>query len=615
MLVGGELRDWTDRPADARRRDAATTLVRHLVETSEPGSVLLVGPRALDLVDVVARAGTSITAIARSLDDVRSVATQHPDVRLVAGAVDRLPHLDRFDLVVALGGPAALQGPDSTGWSVRDLVADLTTRLTPAGQLVFDVPNGLGSGRLTEIPEPAGCCNASFSLGMPGTDRRGLWWAELSTVLEGTGLAAQETYAAWPVLSSPSVVVSLRALATTRGSGVAAWAATRAAQATATSPRLLDLAALAHDAFAAGQAMTLAPGWVVVASSPDTRAGLPHVIVDETWTPRELARTIVGDPAGELIVWAPEPTALGWRRTRALPHPGTTLDAAVREALRVGDRDLVRRLLHVYAAWLADDAGDAGARATALPSNVAVVVPEVAESLDRFGPAPDASAGAAPPPVGWHRPEVHLELIDSSWVPDGPASAVSLRLGLLALAADVVTSAEAHPFGPGCSTAEITRELEVLAGAGTPNEPPAVSGGPGTAPAPGSSQGANGPSQALDRDVTGLLALLAPTGLVRDHVTADGSAEHGHLDGPATTAAYRELATAHSATRQALAVERARAAWLEGTLRARDREIGVLERSIALESSAAYKAFKQLARPIPALRRRARAALERARRG
>ena len=80
--------------------------------------------------------------------------------------------------------------------------------------------------------------------------------------------------------------------------------------------------------------------------------------------------------------------------------------------------------------------------------------------------------------------------------------------------------------------------------------------------------------------------------------------------GPAPTswaAARHRLDAAESA----LGLTRRQVAWLEGTVRAKDRRIRTLERAIAIESSPAYKAVHQLGRPVPALKRRVRAYLDR----
>ncbi|MDT0213530.1 hypothetical protein Q9R29_06490 [Rothia sp. ARF10] len=69
------------------------------------------------------------------------------------------------------------------------------------------------------------------------------------------------------------------------------------------------------------------------------------------------------------------------------------------------------------------------------------------------------------------------------------------------------------------------------------------------------------------------------------------------------------------AAEESLDETRRQVTWLEGTLRARDRRIRTLERAISVESSTAYKVVHQLGRPVPALKRRARAFLDRRGRG
>ncbi|MGL4745254.1 MAG: hypothetical protein ACRCXL_12815 [Dermatophilaceae bacterium] len=61
----------------------------------------------------------------------------------------------------------------------------------------------------------------------------------------------------------------------------------------------------------------------------------------------------------------------------------------------------------------------------------------------------------------------------------------------------------------------------------------------------------------------------------------------------------------------AVAERDAKVRWLEGTLRTREREVTVLERAVAIERSVAYRTLRQLARPVPAVRRRARRVFDR----
>jgi hypothetical protein len=156
---------------------------------------------------------------------------------------------------------------------------------------------------------------------------------------------------------------------------------------------------------------------------------------------------------------------------------------------------------------------------------------------------------------------------------DGAASETAdavIARGLYDLVDDLVRRGRAHPFGSARATRDVVAELLPMGGIeGTVDELVAV--------APGSDRAA---------------ALLAPD-----------------------TSSLADALARLAETGSELEVARRKVTWLEGTIRARDREIGVLRRTVAVESSAAYRTLRQLARPIPALRRRAGALVRRARGG
>ena len=83
---------------------------------------------------------------------------------------------------------------------------------------------------------------------------------------------------------------------------------------------------------------------------------------------------------------------------------------------------------------------------------------------------------------------------------------------------------------------------------------------------------------------------------------------------PAPTSREAELRRLRDAE-ASLDETRRKVTWLEGTIRAKDRRIRTLERAIAVEDSTAYKVVHQLTRPVPALKRRARALLDRRSKG
>lgn len=590
-LVGGELRDWSD-PVDEAGQGVPGVIVQALLDdalaSGEDLSVLLVGPRAIALLDVLPVATSlAVTAVARSLDDVRRAKTRHPGVVWVAGPLDRaladMSGGGRHGLVVALGGAPQLLSPDSQGWSTSEVVSALTEHVAPGGHLLVDVPNGLGLERLLEIPDPARRSDAEFVRGMPGTDQRGLWLSELDELASSARADRTATYAVWPRLAQPSVAVTAQALSEPRGMALAGWAATRAASALAgTRPALVDRARFVSDVFDGGQAMALAPGWLVVlrprddkdvavesAASPTAGRSdkdVPVLVVAETWLPRPHARALVVEHVGDAphvedrvlleAVSGPLHSSGGFTRAATMPFPGRTVESSVRSALRRGDRDEARRLLTGYRGWLEDPSNwqQPAARPAALPDNVAL-----------------SDDGVA------HR------TIDDSWsLPDSalhdPGVVVAVALELLAHR--IAASADEHPFGPGLAPAALAQELAVLAGATVD---------PTVAPS-----------------VAHLRAALAQAGLI---TAAD--VEDATTGGAATLAGYRELSTAYSAVVDAVDEQRRKVRWLEGTLRARDRQVRLLERSIDVESSTAYRTLRQLGRPVPALRRAARRVVDR----
>jgi hypothetical protein len=374
-------------------------------------------------------------------------------------------------------------------------------------------------------------------------------------LVEAAGLIVTERFAAWPAVGSPTVLVSADGLAGAKSRAVAAHAAVLSAS---TAPALTDRRTGIDDVFAAGLAMELAPGWVLVLghASPGTH-GLPSCVAAETVTPPALSRLIVLDADGRLEEPLPAVTAAlpvtGAAVTRSgrLPEAGATLESAVSRALGRGDSDTARDLLGTYAAWLADDHAwqdTPGSRFSAVPGNIAV------GEGDRS-----------------------LTLVDGSWETEEAELSdpeVVLGVALDLLSCRLADSAVETPFGPSPSVEQMAAELAVLAG--------------------------HDPAHRRDETATRLRELLTEVGLVASPAGPEPAA---------TPSAFDELARAHELALTALEQERGRTRWLEGTLRARNRQVRLLERSIDVESSPAYKALRQAARPVPALRRAARRGL------
>lgn len=593
-LVGGELRDWSDLhhgdpslvalvlervlAAVAAAASAGSTGSGDApdpatsVRGPHPRRVLLVGSwatRLLDLLsDVVDRSDVHVTVAARALDDVRAARARRPDpwISWVAGSVDRLPVAGDYDLVVALGGLDTMLGPDSQDWGAQHLVRHLAGCLAPGGSLVVDVRNRIGLDRLVTVPPNRRRSDAAFVADMAGRPAGGLHLHEVAGVASGADLEVIESYAAWPVFARPTALVTAGALEHREIVDLARWAARGGIRAGVEADLVTDPTPAVTDALAsAATSAALAPGWVLVLGRGDgdgaaVGAALPLLVGAERTMSEPFRRLAVVDADQDGTVacamrWlAPvgssSVTAGPWSRSLASPEPGPRLDSAVRDALQVADRDTARRLLSRWARGLLDQ--------------------DAADPLD----------------LGWmpgnlsERPDGALALVDGSWSLAGPLPLPTelVAAGLLDLARHVVETGDEHPFGEAAGEDDVARELSVLA--------------------------ASGPYDA--NAARAVLELLRPTGLVGTPAPTEA--------GRGAAMPRQQLLARFRAAEDAIVEERAKARWLEGTLRARDRRIRVLERSIRVESSTAYALVSHAARPIPALRRRARQAAERLRR-
>src|SRR5687768_18465961 len=87
---------------------AVRVVVAELVRTRAPRRVLLAGPRAAMLLDVVPTS-TAVHVLVRSIPDSRGVSDDaglHERASLRVVGLDAFHDDEGFDLVVALGGPA-----------------------------------------------------------------------------------------------------------------------------------------------------------------------------------------------------------------------------------------------------------------------------------------------------------------------------------------------------------------------------------------------------------------------------------------------------------------------------------------------------------------------------
>src|SRR6478609_9826678 len=135
---------------------AAREVVRTAISAHRPRRVLLAGPRAGLLVDAVPT-DVPVDLLVRALPDARTLgdhAGLHTSAELYCGGLDVFDPGHTYDLVVALGGPERLLGPDSAGLTEVEYVARLSALVDDDGRLILDLANELGfSDLVSAVPD------------------------------------------------------------------------------------------------------------------------------------------------------------------------------------------------------------------------------------------------------------------------------------------------------------------------------------------------------------------------------------------------------------------------------------------------------------------------------
>ncbi|MGL5859678.1 MAG: hypothetical protein ACRCY9_00280, partial [Phycicoccus sp.] len=293
-LVGGETRDTSDVPArtpSTAGEDAGPDALAYLADAilaAAPTTprVLLVGVGVAPLAGRLAAGGATVDLLVRSLDDARHVAAavargtdpngsaaiphepvvadrtaadRTGPVRVLAGVVDRYHPSERYDMVLAPGGPTELRSPDSPDLSAHSLLTDLGRLVRPEGLLLAGLPCPSGLGALLALPSPRSG-PASWHRGAPGS--RGIPPSP-DDAARLTGLPLRAVYGGWPSSTAPRLLVT---------AGASDAAPTRAAAAAASwagfTDVLRDPGVATQWAADAGLLDALAPGRLVVLGGP-----------------------------------------------------------------------------------------------------------------------------------------------------------------------------------------------------------------------------------------------------------------------------------------------------------------------------------------------------------
>lgn len=499
VLIGGELRAWSDRTTRVATAGALTDLLLRAVERYEVPRVLLIGPTAsTSTADLLASSDAEVHVVLRALDDARHGALESPAATWYAGSFPGFPASTPFDVIVLADDLADVVGSDlpEDVTSFESAVLTLSRSLTPRGVLL------IARARWNSLEAVLGPPATAPALARSPL-QRGLHRSP-DDVAARAGLAVAQGFDLWPTVRWPSLLtpVDLPVDAPLTRAVLRGWYEV--------DPREWHRDPLRF---------LLSQGGVV---DPSISAGTLFALVradDEDGT-----RRWIGERRAYSSPWGPAATE------------GEIVGAALHRAILVDGLPAARDLLGRYLHWVASGTAETAA-SRAIPWRVVV------DSGGSF--TCDLTDGAFPV------------------VPPGTA----VGLALLHLATTHVSRRWPGPWASDCSVPEVVRALGALAGRDvTPDE------------------------IATARALAATLEESEDVGWgVR---LVDG--------GPA-----RDEERDHWADLRDLAAERAeQIRWLEGTIRAREREVRSLRGALSIEGSAAYRFVDTIVRAGPALRRR-----------
>lgn len=565
-VLVGDMIEWSDL-AGLPAPQAASEVVRSLVDSTAPQRILLAGPRAALLLPVIPL-DSWIDVIVRSLPDVRDISVLgglHSRVSHFCGSFTSFEPARSYDLVIALGGPQRLISPDCAGLTTEQTIGRLSELLSPSGVLVTDLANELGlTDLVSAVPDPQREQNESWWVGADGFSTRAPYARERDALLGAAGLHRRATYAALPQLDEYNLLIQDDLAADPDSADeILSVAAQATTQQLADLPMLRDVHDTLERVTGAGLLDQLAPAWLIVAdkvedADPQRYAGLPRIVQVEAGL-NQWSQELLVDASGSVTRrWADgasdeERSEGGLRRSLiTTTAQGRTLEQELLDACASRTHSAIRRLVRQYAAWLADEDvwadGAAAQRFFAIPRNVLVRGSELAVSDATWSLTHVVSAGDA------------------------------LVHGLRTFATHLLASGGAHPWRIGVTPDELTVTLAAMAGYSvSPADIARVS-----TTWFGVRAAINGSSEydqeLLNRD-------LERGRHARDLPAAD---EVG----------YRELLTQYRALAREMREKDGQIVWLEGTLRLRDRYIRRLEKTIErYEDTLTYRTVEAFRAP------------------
>lgn len=563
-ILVGDMLMWSDLET-LETPLAVREVVRTAIAAQRPRRVLLAGPRAGLLVDAVPT-DVRVDLLVRALPDARILGDRaglHESSDLYCGGLDVFAPGHTYDLIVALGGPGRLLGPDSQGLTEAETVARLAALLDDGGRLVVDLANEMGfTDLVSALPDETLESDAGWYVGAAGFSPRHVFARERSAVLEAQGLHPEATFAALPSVDHHSLLVRDDAVQHER---VRDRVGVRAGQAMdehfSTTPMLREPRAVLQRIVDAGMLDELAPAWVVLATKGASAGDVPSypaIVSAERETDNPWSTVaVVSEDDTETLSWArprgdDEISEGKLSRTLVPSYGGRSFELELRQACATRRHAAIRGRVRRYAAWLADSS---------------VWTTQTAERRYFATPANTLVQGD------------RLTMADASWRRTGIVSAEdALVRGLRDFSRRLLASGSPHPWRPSVTPDELTVTLASMTGLTVTH---AAIARVARVEAEVASTVAGRPE-----DLDELLSRNLEQGeFARDLPAPD---EVG----------FRELLTHHRVVSRELREKQGQVAWLEGTLRHRDRYIRRLEKVIErYEDTLTYRAVEALRAP------------------
>ncbi|GAB3578472.1 hypothetical protein [Calidifontibacter terrae] len=563
-LLGDHLVEGSDL-AGEREFCALVASFRQLVHDLRPAKALLVGPSAAELVSLLPTESTAHLLV-RHVVDARAIAavvTDRPNDHIFSGGFELFPQRESYDLVVVLGGGPVVLSPIAEGMSERQILAKAKSLLSPDGVLLYSAENALGLHDMlaAEAEVPTGD-DRLWYVGKSRVSQRPWVHNELVATLEDLELHTAGCLLGFPSPQAPDLVVNATctsAQITTRLARELPHAFTNYFSDRASVRNAGDFAQLVLQADLRTQ---LAPVWYFLLTTRERTLDLPALVVAEPDTAPAWSFLERYNAAGEAtLTWGDgvstvaERSVLGVSRTLTPGDftDGTNLERALRVACAGSDHPTLRTLMKRYRAWLEQtepsESFTAEQRWFAVPNNVIV------------------------------GPDDTLTLDDPSWSVARPdAASAAFVHGVRTFATRLLAGGAPHPWNLPVTPDDVTRTLAAMGGVTvTPEVIAHVAD--------------------IEVEIGSAIGTLNgdPEELLAQNLAE--SARENHLP-DASSAGFRELLGQVRTLSQTVRSQERQVAWLEGTMKLRDRRIAEYDRLMfKLEESLSYKAMRTIGAP------------------